>query len=273
MAGKGGGAWKVAYADFVTAMMAFFMVMWITAQSKDVKKAVANYFEDPFAMPSKNDKQAAAASPRPAVDVPNLKRSRGGSGQRGRGSGPGRQPMPGESPQDAVPRNAHFMVLHDGSQSGEGTVVPFGEESAELDSLGKRRLNELMPQLLGKLNKIEIRGHASRRPTAPGSEPQEAWELCFQRCHAAMDYLIQGGVERSRVRLSQANTFEPHTIRTAPEREAENSRVEIYVLEEMTQHLVGTREERNERLFGPESNPAAADDGKRDAASHGADKH
>ena len=48
MAGHGGGAWKVAYADFVTAMMAFFMVMWITAQSKQLKMAVAHYFNDPF---------------------------------------------------------------------------------------------------------------------------------------------------------------------------------------------------------------------------------
>ena len=38
MAGKGGGAWKVAYADFVTAMMAFFLVMWIVGQDKPVKQ-------------------------------------------------------------------------------------------------------------------------------------------------------------------------------------------------------------------------------------------
>jgi flagellar motor protein MotB len=48
MAGKGGGgSWKVAYADFVTAMMAFFLVMWIGAQDQKVKQAVANYFVDP----------------------------------------------------------------------------------------------------------------------------------------------------------------------------------------------------------------------------------
>lgn len=47
MAGKGGGSWKVAYADFVTAMMAFFLVMWIGAQDVKVKQAVANYFVDP----------------------------------------------------------------------------------------------------------------------------------------------------------------------------------------------------------------------------------
>ena len=44
----GGGAWKVAYADFVTAMMAFFLVMWITSQSADVKKAIGGYFNDPW---------------------------------------------------------------------------------------------------------------------------------------------------------------------------------------------------------------------------------
>lgn len=47
MAGKGGGSWKVAYADFVTAMMAFFLVMWIGSQDQKTKQAVANYFIDP----------------------------------------------------------------------------------------------------------------------------------------------------------------------------------------------------------------------------------
>src|SRR3954454_1962252 len=45
--GHHGGAWKVAYADFVTAMMAFFLVMWIVGQSKSVKAGVAGYFRDP----------------------------------------------------------------------------------------------------------------------------------------------------------------------------------------------------------------------------------
>jgi chemotaxis protein MotB len=47
--GHHGGAWKVAYADFVTAMMAFFLVMWIVGQSKEVKASVAGYFKDPGA--------------------------------------------------------------------------------------------------------------------------------------------------------------------------------------------------------------------------------
>ena len=46
MASGGGGAWKVAYADFVTAMMAFFMVMWLTAQKPEVVTAVAEHFRN-----------------------------------------------------------------------------------------------------------------------------------------------------------------------------------------------------------------------------------
>ena len=50
MAGKG-GAWKVAYADFVTAMMALFMVLWICSQDKEVLIATSRYFQNPFNSP------------------------------------------------------------------------------------------------------------------------------------------------------------------------------------------------------------------------------
>src|SRR3954462_14360669 len=42
-----GGAWKVAYADFVTAMMALFIVLWLLNSSKQVQEAVGGYFKDP----------------------------------------------------------------------------------------------------------------------------------------------------------------------------------------------------------------------------------
>lgn len=52
-AGKHGGSWKVAYADFVTAMMAFFLVMWIGAQDQKIRQSVANYFVDPSGVAKK----------------------------------------------------------------------------------------------------------------------------------------------------------------------------------------------------------------------------
>ncbi len=47
----GGGAWKVAYADFVTAMMALFMVLWISAQDKEILISTSQYFQSPFRSP------------------------------------------------------------------------------------------------------------------------------------------------------------------------------------------------------------------------------
>src|SRR6185369_16332499 len=46
-----GGAWKVAYADFVTAMMALFMVLWISAQDQRILLATSKYFQNPFHSP------------------------------------------------------------------------------------------------------------------------------------------------------------------------------------------------------------------------------
>lgn len=47
----GGGAWKVAFADFMTAMMAFFLVMWLTSQDKEILIATSQYFQSPFKSP------------------------------------------------------------------------------------------------------------------------------------------------------------------------------------------------------------------------------
>src|SRR5688572_7099722 len=49
-----GGAWKVAYADFVTAMMALFLVLWLTSQDEKIKEAVERSFKNPFASVTKD---------------------------------------------------------------------------------------------------------------------------------------------------------------------------------------------------------------------------
>ena len=46
--GHHGGAWKVAYADFVTAMMALFIVLWILSQDDSIKANIQHYFNDPI---------------------------------------------------------------------------------------------------------------------------------------------------------------------------------------------------------------------------------
>jgi flagellar motor protein MotB len=81
MAGKGGGSWKVAYADFVTAMMAFFLVMWIGAQDVKVKQAVANYFVDPSGMSKKPVKNGAVFDKLTGGAVPDAEKTATGRGR------------------------------------------------------------------------------------------------------------------------------------------------------------------------------------------------
>src|SRR3972149_10832204 len=72
MAAGGGGAWKVAYADFVPAMMAFFMVMWITAQDKPVKEAIAGYFQAPLGTSSEHSRPTSLLPSETHGDTPGL---------------------------------------------------------------------------------------------------------------------------------------------------------------------------------------------------------
>jgi chemotaxis protein MotB len=60
--GHHGGAWKVAYADFVTAMMALFIVLWIVSMNEKVKKSVASYFEDPVKFSKEHSGQSSKPS-------------------------------------------------------------------------------------------------------------------------------------------------------------------------------------------------------------------
>ena len=233
MAGHGGGAWKVAYADFVTAMMAFFLVMWITGQSKDVKQAVAQYFRDPFNRPVKAE--------RPGPSIASHKRGATSQAKKSRGrliADPVAE-VPGEkNNQESKPQ---LLAIYDGTRSTLGTTVVFANNSAELTEEGKTRLKHLFPILVGKLNKVEIRGHASGRPLPPGSPFADVWQLCYKRCQAVMDYLRQEGLEANRMRLSQAGPFEHRAISEDSDKQPPENRVEIYMLGEFVEQIGGVR--------------------------------
>ena len=245
MAGHGGGAWKVAYADFVTAMMAFFMVMWILGQSKDVKQAVQQYFKDPYGVKSKT----------PGATVAGFKQGRGDAiaatqpgGPRPRGKGAAEGDKKNKPGKVSAVRDPSLFVLHDGDRRTVGTMVEFPENAAELDAETNEELKKFVPAWRGKMNKIEIRGHTTRRPLPPDSPYKTPWELCYARCLTAMKCLVDNGIEPERIRLSQAAAYEPHTISDEPNKQNKNARVEIHMLNEFVEDLTGTKEERAKRF-------------------------
>jgi chemotaxis protein MotB len=215
MAGKGGGgAWKVAYADFVTAMMAFFLVMWIVGQSDNMKEAIAHHFNDPFAKESEEDGTAHQRPPKhpaPArsTDKPEHEKEAGGS-------------------------HSVLLSTQGGQRTSIGTVIHFADESVELDAEAHRRLAEIAPLMVGKPQKIEVRGHSSRRPLPPDNPFGSHWKLCYERCLAVMAELERLGIPHDRLRLSQAAGYEPLASPSDQLSGGGYARVEITLLNETT---------------------------------------
>jgi chemotaxis protein MotB len=246
MAGKGGGAWKVAYADFVTAMMAFFLVMWITAQSNSVKQAIAKYFEHPYDAASRSLTPSKGSS---GASLIPLHRDMDGhaphtdvKGKSALGGGMLSDDQPPDDPAN-VPRSGGIkkrtgFMLRDDSQQGVGNVIFFSGDSTDLDARAKQSINELAPIFIGKLNKIEIRGHTGKTASDDEAPTSKMWQLSYERCQAVMRQLILQGIEPRRIRLSQAGSYEPDIDGDGQSR-FDGARVEVYMLPEYVDDYLG----------------------------------
>lgn len=253
MGGKGGGAWKVAYADFVTAMMAFFLVMWITAQNKPVKEAIAGYFKDPSGSSDKIHGMGL-----PALPTPLQSKAEKGNGT---GASPAQRQKQGAEEKGTVKRakggteidsrKDGMWIINDSESEAAGAVILFPEDSAELNEENKRHLDKLAHFLMGKRHKIEVRGHTSRKPIPSGGEFEDAWRLSYERCRSVIRHLEDAGIEPDRLRISQSAGYEPLTLNTDAESLARNSRVEVFQLREFADELQGTKKERSNRVSSP----------------------
>jgi chemotaxis protein MotB len=237
MAGKGGGAWKVAYADFVTAMMAFFLVMWITAQSNSVKQAIAKYFEHPYDAASRSpvaSKGTSGASLIPIhrdMDGPAPHSSSKGKAALGGGMLSDDQPPDPTAPKSGGVKKRTGFMLRGADQTGIGNVVYFSGDSTTLDQRAKQNINEMLPVLEGKLNKIEIRGHTGEVPGTDEAAIARMWQESYERCQAVMRMLVLHGIEPKRIRLSQTGPYEPEADGDSKS-QLQGERVEIYLLPE-----------------------------------------
>jgi chemotaxis protein MotB len=239
MAGSG-GAWKVAYADFVTAMMAFFLVMWITSQSDEVKKAIGGYFQDPWG--------SFSESASPTIQTPAGVRGEAPFADSTSGILPNRFPQandenatekqPGAASVWQQRQKIHLMTNTD--RNLPALVVSFDEGSAELSKEAQKRLTDLMPALVGKQNRVELRSHSTRRPLPKSGPYKDHWQLCFERSQQTMRFLTTHGVEPDRVRLSQSASYEPLTTRLEAAWQNENNCVEVFLLTDVVDKISNT---------------------------------
>lgn len=189
--GHHGGAWKVAYADFVTAMMALFIVLWLLNSSKQVQEAVGGYFKDPTGTSKKVGSNMVGAGENFVLTRDNM-------------------PKLKEQLQKAMEQMADFeklkshiemTVTTEGlrielSESASGTFFDTG--SAQLKSDGSEMLATLAQELGQLPNRLSIEGHTDSQPYAP-SAIYGNWELSADRANAARRVMQSSGVRSDQV--------------------------------------------------------------------------
>jgi len=189
--GSHGGAWKVAYADFVTALMSLFIVLWLTSTSDSVKESVAQYFNDPrgtSTLQGTNRNGSGHSLPLDRNGMQKLKEQLLDAARQ----------MPNF---DKLKNQVEITAEQDGlriellEQPG-GTFFKLG--SAQPTPALRDFLKAISPEL-GKLqNKISIEGHTDSVPYSDDSSYSN-WELSTDRANVARRLMQGNGIAPSQV--------------------------------------------------------------------------
>jgi len=218
--GHHGGAWKVAYADFVTAMMALFIVLWLMSTSDVVKKAIAGYFRDPTG-PGQQTGSAVAGTGESLTlsksQMANLKEKLEGA--------------LGQVPHfDALKNNVEMTVTGEGLRIEllENEKGMFFESGSQKPSEAGRDLLVELAKELGKLNNpILIEGHTDSRPY--NNDTYSNWELSTDRANQSRRLMQESGLRQNQVLQVRGYADEQLRDPAHPE-DASNRRVSVIVL-------------------------------------------
>jgi chemotaxis protein MotB len=191
-----GGAWKVAYADFVTAMMALFIVLWLLSASEKVQKAVGGYFQDPTGQGKQTGSTSAGVGETLTLTKDQLQQIK-------------------EKIQEAMKQIPAFKDMQNQIKmtvTAEGLRIDLLETKRGLffdtgnpkpTEAGGELLKVLAAELVKLPNKIVIEGHTDSTPY--GRPDYSNWELSSDRANAARRILTESGLDDSRI--SQVRGF------------------------------------------------------------------
>lgn len=244
-----GGAWKVAYADFVTAMMAFFMLMWLlNATTEKQRKGIADYFnptipvnrisgggEDMFGGDSIFSDYTLARNGTGGRDERASKVQRTGPEDQAAAQAEEQlaselMGIGGES-DVASPLKRHIRVR----TTDRGLVVElfdvgdrklFLPDTAELTKLGRQLVATVGEVFAQVPNRVSVTGHVASRPVVLAHNPN--WDLSTSRAHASRTAMEASGLDGQRVaRVTGAADRVPATY---PRISSGNNRIEIVLL-------------------------------------------
>lgn len=218
--GHHGGAWKVAYADFVTAMMSLFIVLWLLNSSKPIQEAVGGYFRDPNGTAAKKGSTKEGTGENFTLTKDNMPKLKDQLEQKVREL----------TDFEKLKNHIEMTVTSEGlrielMESSFGTFFKSG--SAQLNTDGRELLIALA-QEIGKLpNKISIEGHTDSKPYATSGNYSN-WELSTDRANAARRLMQANGLRASQV--SQVRGFADQRLRKVDiPLDASNRRISIIV--------------------------------------------
>lgn len=273
-AGRHGGAWKVAYADFVTAMMAFFLLMWLLGSTgAEERQSISDIFRNPSAVQGPGGASTSMIKLGGAMEVP-----------RGEGE-PMRKPTPEELAQDmqeaarldelmqrlkeqieSTPALADFkeQLLLDITSEGLRIQI-VDDKNRPMFDLGSAVLKEYTAEILHELgrtiaqvpNHISVTGHTDATPFTGERPDYTNWELSADRANAARRALVDGGLSDRKfgrvVGLASSVLFDKEDP-TAPV----NRRISIVVLNRATERAIGLIDEKQPEAAPAVENPVQA---------------
>lgn len=243
--GHHGGAWKVAFADFMTAMMAFFLVMWLVGQSPEVREAVAGHFRDPGRHKKQGKagvlKGSAAAIQSKANQRMSLSPPTKESG------GPTQQEIEQlklaakkiieelEKREEfkRLKKNIKMQLTSEGLRiilnESENSPAFFEPGSAKLLQKSAIILVTIAKQIGNLTNHLVIEGHTNRTPT--NNKRYTNWELSADRANAARSLMEVSGLYKGQVREVRGYAGKFPMIERSPN-DPRNRRVTLIVLYE-----------------------------------------
>jgi chemotaxis protein MotB len=218
--GHHGGAWKVAYADFVTAMMALFIVLWLMNSSKQMQEVIGGYFRDPTGTSKKVGTNQTGAAENFAITKDNMKLLK-------------------EQLQKTIKQNAdldklrnqiEMTVTAEGlrielMESAKGTF--FASGSAQPTEEGKEILVLLAQELGGIPNKLSVEGHTDSTPFARDTNYGN-WELSSDRGNTVRRIMQANGIHADQI--SQVRGYADQRLRKpANPEDPSNRRISLIV--------------------------------------------
>ena len=197
--GHHGGAWKVAFADFMTSMMALFLVLWLITQSSEVRSAIAGYFQDPLGRAHEFGSSVVAGSGAPllpAAPEVQLTLAAGRRDQLVKLSERIRQALPDSDDLDGLGRHVEIEITDEGlriSLLEDSTDVFFA--SGDPQPLPRAvTLFEAIGGVLGSTGyQVIVEGHTDARPYT-GRADYDNWELSAGRANSVRRALLSGGL-------------------------------------------------------------------------------